>query len=94
MHALHTAVAVALVPLILSACGPDTTAGGFFEGPPPFMPAYPGGDKTGEVFYAEPGCSGPGYIVGYGGQFDYASVRAGFGCVDESGVGYGFLVQP
>lgn len=86
-------LSAALCAVLLSGCRAETGEGQF-EGPPPFMPSYPGEITSLEVFYEGPGCAGAGYVAGYGEEFAYASVRAGPECIEEAGAGYGFQVTP
>lgn len=89
--------------LVGSACASCKSPGEFGPGPwlgLPFgggQPAEPEDGKVAlavEVFYVAPACAGSGYIAGNGPGFAYESVRVGPRCFDESGVGFGFLVQP
>lgn len=44
-----------------------------------------------DEFYELPDCTGATFVAHYGGPtaFYYQSVRIGYECVDESGIGYG-----
>lgn len=66
----------ALLLLLLTACKPEAGAQGMFSGPPPFMPNYPGGEKT-TTFYELPGCAGEESAALF-----VRSVRVGEVCVE------------
>src|SRR5689334_22151779 len=77
-----------LFVLLLSACRAETGEGQF-EGPPPFLPSYPG-EITGK-FYEQPSCLGNAWTVDAGDErFAFSSILYPNGdCSGETGFAYG-----
>jgi hypothetical protein len=99
---MRSCAAAILLVLLASGCRVEPSPG-YHEGPPPFMPAYPGSvspDKRSgfadeeEMFFEHGGCAGRGYVAEDGDEFTYASVRVGNQCREESGAGFGYAFSP